>query len=494
MMAFDALVWTISPFSVASDLCHSDRSDHLRSNVINRKANMETESPPAAKPALVNSDFLLKQLAERLKAKPPELQQRVTAHIRERTGHSTIVSFHNNGATEAEKVEVYSECLRAVLTGDFSPLKGQIAAGQVTAEPKPEPKPVSRDDLAAEEPVTPQPAQSTPNPVGQVTADPKIAAAIQVLMGALGPQSPPIDEAQVRQIVTGIVGERMKEIRSEAMSRVEEYIQKIPPREVVEIRKWDGTVTEIKERCHKQLPLLVKLLASRNAQGWSEFLYVWGAPGAGKTYLLKQLAKALGVKAYPFPCGPTATEGKMLGFNNIANGTFVQGWLYPAYKNGGLVGLDEIALSDGSVMAANNSIENDTFTFGNGEIVERHKDFYLVAFDNTLGTGASGGFVRNRLDAATLNRFTIVKLEYDAELERTVYGDAKWAEYVLRVRTYVEKNCNGSFHITPRATRKGAAYLANGVPPEAVCDMVLFGLCSKDIKETILKNVGPYKP
>ena len=117
---------------------------------------MSTESPPAAKPAH-DSSFLLKQLAERLKVKPPEIQQRITAHIREKTGHSTITSFHNNGSSEAEKVEVYSECIRAVLTGDFSPLKGQVAAGQAKLEPKPEPKPASRDDLAAEEPAT-QPA------------------------------------------------------------------------------------------------------------------------------------------------------------------------------------------------------------------------------------------------------------------------------------------------------------------------------------------------
>jgi len=56
--------------------------------------------------------------------------------------------------------------------------------------------------------------------------------------------------------------------------------------------------------------MLIKLLSSRNAQGWTEFLYLWGPPGAGKIYLLKQLAKALGVKAYPFPCGPTAAEGR----------------------------------------------------------------------------------------------------------------------------------------------------------------------------------------
>ena len=46
----------------------------------------------------------------------------------------------------------------------------------------------------------------------------------------------------------------------------------------------------------------------------------------------------------------------------------------------------------------------------------------------------------------------------------------------------------------PRATRKGAAYLAAGIPWEDVADMVLFGLCSKEVKVNVLKNVGPYKP
>lgn len=438
-----------------------------------------------------DSNVLFRELSERLRSKPPEVSQRVVAHLRAKTNHQTLPSYHNNGASEQDKVDTYLELLKALLKDDWTQLQGQIASGQAKAaeQPKPEPKPEPEPKSKPTE--VKQDVQ-----VSQPVVDPKMAALVQALamFQQQSPAGPAMGEAEIRELVASMVGERMKDVRAEAMKKVDDYISKIPPREVLEIRKWDGTVTELKERYHKQFPMLVKMLSARNASGFTEFVYAYGAAGAGKTYLLMQLAKALGVAGYPFPCGPTTTEGRILGFNNIANGSFVAGWLYKPYKEGGLVGLDEIALSDASVLGGTNSIENAQFTFGNGEMVQRHKDFYLIAFDNTLGTGSTQGFIRNKLDAATLNRFSHVKLEYDHDLEREIFGNRKWADYVIRVREYVEKNCNASFPVTPRATRKGAAYLAQGIPIDQVMDSVLFGLCSKEVKTTILSNVGPFKP
>ena len=107
------------------------------------------------------------------------------------------------------------------------------------------------------------------------------------------------------------------------------------------------------------------------------------------------LAKALNVPYYPIQCGPTTTEGKIVGYNNIATGTFIEGLAYKAFKNGGLVCLDEVDLSDASVIAgAGNALENQFYTFGNSETIERHRDFYLIAWANTRGTGATGGETR----------------------------------------------------------------------------------------------------
>jgi hypothetical protein len=454
-----------------------------------------------------NPEFLFQALAAKLSSSSAEVKQRITAHVREVSGHSTLPSFHNNGSTDAEKCAVYRTCIKAVITNDYSALKGSIPAGQAKTESKPAPKEPEKPQEQPEPPEAPtaqaeqKPAAAAAQRTNQPTpaSNGSVEGAVKALLAALGNQQPavtPVDEAQVRQIVEGVVAgtlaERVKEVRGELTMLVNEYIKNIPPRDVLQIQKWDGTITEIKESYHKQLPAIVKALAARNAMGWTEFLYIVGAPGAGKTHMLMQMGKALGVRHFPFPMGPTATEGKILGYNNIANGQFVKGWLYDAYKEGGLVGLDEIDLADGSVLAANNSIENSEFTFGNGELVKRHKDFYLVAFANTIGTGATGGFVRNRLDAATLNRFSIIRLEYDEELEKRIYGNKKWAEYVQRVRKHVAGTMAGSLHITPRATRKGAAYLAAGIAPEVVSDMTLFGMCSKEQKATILQTIGPY--
>lgn len=432
-----------------------------------------------------NPDFLLKALISKMRERPPEVEQRIISHIQAISGHGTLPAFHNNGASPEEKCGVYRDCIKAVLTGDYTNLKGETPKGQAqSSEPA---KPAKAEEPAKESTAASQPSQ--------MDLANTIAAAIAAAMTPKA-QTVVMDEAKIRQIAEAIVhqhvGDKMMEIQRNAMERVDNYLKKIPPRDVVEIKKWDGTLTEVKGAFHKQLPTIIKALTAVNSIGWSEFLYVWGAPGAGKTHLLRQIGHAVGVKHYPYPCGPTTTEGKMLGYNNIANGDFVKGWLYEPYKNGGVVGMDEIDLADASVLAGANSIENDEFTFGNGETVQRHKDFYLIAFANTIGTGATGGFVRNRLDAATLNRFTHIKLEYDEELEAKIFGNPKWTAYVIKVREYVAKNCNNSIYITPRASRKGAALLKVGFKPAEVCDMVLFGLCSTEVKQNITKNVGVY--
>lgn len=271
-----------------------------------------------------------------------------------------------------------------------------------------------------------------------------------------------------------------------------EELEKQQPK-IIEVKYGDTLKGSLQgERFHKQLPLIVKLLASRNAMSYTEFLYIWGAPGSGKTHMSKQIAKCLGVPCFTYPVGPTITEGKLLGFNNIATGSFIAGWLYKAYRDGGLVALDEIDLADAAVLGATNSIENSEYIFGNGEYLERHKDFYLIAFANTQGTGSTKGFTRNILDAATRDRFTQIKLEYDEELEQQIYGNIKWAKYVQKVRDYIEKTANSSVYITPRATRKGAAYLASGIDPSIVCDITIFKSCNKDMKEGIIANVGKF--
>src|SRR5690606_10479105 len=69
------------------------------------------------------------------------------------------------------------------------------------------------------------------------------------------------------------------------------------------------------------------------------------------------------------------------------------------------------------------AIANGFCTFPDGKTVESSPDFRFIAAMNTYGNGATTEYVgRNRLDAATLDRFVFLELEHDEQLERALLG------------------------------------------------------------------------
>jgi len=93
----------------------------------------------------VSSKMLFEQLTQRLRGKP-EVSQRILAHIREVSGHSTLPAFMTNGLEEPAKVETLALCLRAVITGDFTKLKGAVPRGQA---PSAESQTTSQEEVVA---------------------------------------------------------------------------------------------------------------------------------------------------------------------------------------------------------------------------------------------------------------------------------------------------------------------------------------------------------
>ena len=236
-------------------------------------------------------------------------------------------------------------------------------------------------------------------------------------------------------------------------------------------------------------------------------VWAWGAPGSGKTHMGRQLAVALGVDCYTMSIDETTTANKLLGFQNLVSGDFVPGWLYKPYLTGGLVVIDEIDTGNPGIIAGLNAlVSNGHYMFPNGETVPKHPQFYVMACANTNGTGAIAGFTaRQRLDAATLNRFALVKLEYDRELEKAICtgtkpnntqwqpvpfkGEdlcARWVNWVQAVRQYAGKNVL----ISPRPSILGCKALRAGIPPKEVAEALVFALCAEDTAKNIRDNCG----
>ena len=78
--------------------------------------------------------------------------------------------------------------------------------------------------------------------------------------------------------------------------------------------------------------------------------------------------------------------------------------------------------------------------------VYAHENFRVVAAANTFGTGASYEYTgRTQLDAATLDRFAPIYIDYDERIENALTDDVGLLEFIRTFR----KACNeyGIHHI-----------------------------------------------
>lgn len=166
-------------------------------------------------------------------------------------------------------------------------------------------------------------------------------------------------------------------------------------------------------------------------------VFLVSGAGAGKNVLCRQVAQALGLD-YHFMNSVT-DEFKISGFID-AYGNYHETEFYKAFKNGGLFFLDEMDASAPEVLVClNAAISNRYFSFPNG-YVEAHPDFRVVAAGNSMGTGAGDEIYtgRMRLDAASLNRFVVVKMDYDRNIDlHCAGGDEKLVDFFIAFRKAV---------------------------------------------------------
>lgn len=142
-----------------------------------------------------------------------------------------------------------------------------------------------------------------------------------------------------------------------------------------------------------------------------------GEKGSGKTTLAKQVAETHGYNFYSMSMTRQTTLSHLLGFISV-NGTYVPSQLRSAAESGGAFLLDEIDAADANVLLCLNTAENGYIAFPDG-IIDLHEDFRLMATANPQDqhqfyTG------RSKLDAATLDRFDIVEVARDENLERSL--------------------------------------------------------------------------
>lgn len=287
------------------------------------------------------------------------------------------------------------------------------------------------------------PAASTHATPANVSPDQ--LAALSTLLGSLMPAQQ-VDEARIVELIKQHAAAPTK----------------------IEITK-DGETRIVEGAHHKLTPMLIKVLSThigdRRPNAW-----LAGPAGSGKTTAAIQVAEALDLPFYS--TGAVQTEYKLTGFVN-AEGQPVRTPFREAFEHGGVFLWDEV---DGShpnaLVAFNQALANGSFAFPDA-MVDKHPDFIAIAAANTFGQGATVEYVgRNRIDAATLDRFVFIEWDYDEELEKQIAGNDGWVEVVLAYRRAVAA-LSMRHIVSPRASIDGAALLAAGVDPKQVRELVV---------------------
>jgi hypothetical protein len=179
----------------------------------------------------------------------------------------------------------------------------------------------------------------------------------------------------------------------------------------------DEKRAEVEGRQHYQFEKVLRIMSAKRN------VYLYGNAGTGKTQLAENAALALGKDFYCISVCSQSTKSDLMGFMN-AGGTYTPTLFRKCYEEGGVFLIDEIDNGNPNILACMNSALANGYCAFPDKMVKRHPDTLIIASANTFGTGANRVFVgRNQLDAATLNRFIQVEINYDEALEIEIFGD-----------------------------------------------------------------------
>jgi hypothetical protein len=148
-------------------------------------------------------------------------------------------------------------------------------------------------------------------------------------------------------------------------------------------------------------------------------IYLYGEHGTGKSYLAKQLATLMGLDYSETPMSLGASRGDLLGrFTASAERAFIAAKFPERFSTGGVFNFEEFDASDPRmIIVLNNALSSKQFYNSmNGDDLWKHDCFIPLATANTLAMGATSRFNREKLDAATMDRWNMGRTHVDFDL------------------------------------------------------------------------------
>jgi hypothetical protein len=201
------------------------------------------------------------------------------------------------------------------------------------------------------------------------------------------------------------------------------------------------------------------------------------------------VAQALDLPLSSISFSNQTTKTDLLGFVD-ANGIYRASGFVNAFTNGHIFLEDEMdACSSNVLVLLNSAIANGRLELPNNEVVHAHDNFRFIATANTNLRGAKDGYTaRNKLDAATIDRFIVIEWELDEDLEAKITNNDGWLAIVRKCREVAREQLDGVV-ITPRSSYDGAKLLAQGLDIDFVIESTIIKAMGEDERKIILKSI-----
>jgi cobaltochelatase CobS len=287
-------------------------------------------------------------------------------------------------------------------------------------------------------------------------------------------------EAVITEMSSDKVSTKIADI---AKAKLEEWGIK-PSTTTVEIKQHGKEISSA-ENVHYLFKTVIQCIAAKTP------VALVGPAGSFKTSTVQKAAEVLQTPFYSKSVSVQTGTHEFFGYMD-ATGNYIPTLFREAYENGGVFLLDEFDAGNPNVLAAlNQATANGHCPFPD-KMVEKHEDFVIFMAGNTYGTGATMEYVgRNKIDAATLDRFVFMQFPYDEKLEMAIAKDSDWCKRVQAYRHKAEEK-KVKCIISPRATFYGERLLAAGIDWRQVEEMIIFkGLNQQEIE---LIRMGDYSP
>ena len=176
----------------------------------------------------------------------------------------------------------------------------------------------------------------------------------------------------------------------------------------------------------------------------SDWLYIAGPTGCGKSSLIRHVAAKLNVPVWEVTGHDQLDVADLLSQRVLLGGDLLAqyGPLVQAYVEGGWFVLNEVDLIHPSRLVGLNEIGSTiTLLDMGGERVKPHPDFRFIATGNSPGLGDTAGLYTGvkRMNAAFMDRFTVMRQYYPDQATEEALLEARFAHVPQILRTSMIK-------------------------------------------------------